>query len=160
MQRLAFIGFGEAGAAFARGLGRRAAGSRIFDPRLRDPILREKVLAEFEHLRISRSAAAAVSGADGIFSLVTADRAVSAAESIGPLCNTPFFFDCSSCSPETKREAAASVEGFGGRYVDVAVMAPVGKSGHRTPLLASGPHAKGGGSGAVSDQNRHAGAGA
>ena len=141
MHQLAFIGFGEAGAAFARGLGHRAAGGRIFDPRLRDPELRERTAAEFGHLRICRSAAAAVSGADGIFSLVTADRAVSTANSIGPLRNTPLYFDCNSCSPESKREAAAAVAGFGGRYVDVAVMAPVGKSGHRAPLLASGPHA-------------------
>ena len=141
MPQLAFIGFGEAGAAFMRGLGRRTEGARVYDPRLCDPVQRERVSCEFEHLRICRSAAAAVSGADGIFSLVTADLAVSAANSIGPLRNTPLYFDCNSCAPESKREAAAAVAGFGGRYVDVAVMAPVVKSGVRTPLLASGPHA-------------------
>jgi 3-hydroxyisobutyrate dehydrogenase-like beta-hydroxyacid dehydrogenase len=45
-----------------------------------------------------------------------------------------------SVAPDTKREAAAAIEAAGGRYVDVAVMAPVEK-GLAVPLLISGPHA-------------------
>ena len=40
-----------------------------------------------------------------------------------------------------KRDAAAAVEAAGGRYVDVAVMAPVDK-GLAVPLLLSGPDAQ------------------
>ena len=45
-----------------------------------------------------------------------------------------------SVAPPTKREAAAAIEASGGRYVDVAVMAPVDK-GMAVPLLLAGPHA-------------------
>ena len=46
-----------------------------------------------------------------------------------------------SVAPGTKREAAAAIEAAGGRYVDVAVMAP-GDKGMAVPLLVSGPHAR------------------
>ena len=52
------------------------------------------------------------------------------------------FFDCDSCAPQTKERTAKEVDAAGGRYVDVAVMAPVHPRLHRTPLLISGPHAK------------------
>jgi 3-hydroxyisobutyrate dehydrogenase-like beta-hydroxyacid dehydrogenase len=45
-----------------------------------------------------------------------------------------------SVAPETKREACAVIEAAGGRYVDVAVMAPVDQ-GLAVPLLIAGPHA-------------------
>src|SRR5208337_3263311 len=48
-----------------------------------------------------------------------------------------FFFDCDSCAPQTKERTAREVEAAGGRYVDVAVMAPVHPRLHRTPLLIS-----------------------
>jgi 3-hydroxyisobutyrate dehydrogenase-like beta-hydroxyacid dehydrogenase len=46
-----------------------------------------------------------------------------------------------SVAPDTKREAAAAIEAAGGRYVDVAVMAPVRPAALAVPLLISGPHA-------------------
>jgi 3-hydroxyisobutyrate dehydrogenase-like beta-hydroxyacid dehydrogenase len=53
-----------------------------------------------------------------------------------------FFFDCDSCAPQAKARTATEVDAAGGRYVDVAVMAPVHPRLHRTPLLTSGPHAE------------------
>ena len=41
---------------------------------------------------------------------------------------------------DAAREAAAAVEAAGGRYVDVAVMAPVNPARLAVPLLISGPH--------------------
>ena len=49
-----------------------------------------------------------------------------------------------STAPETKREAAKLIDEAGGRYVDVAVMAPVDPARLAVPLLLSGPHAAGG----------------
>jgi 3-hydroxyisobutyrate dehydrogenase-like beta-hydroxyacid dehydrogenase len=46
-----------------------------------------------------------------------------------------------SVAPDTKRAAARAIEAAGGRYVDVAVMAPVHPARHAVPLLVSGPHA-------------------
>ena len=48
--------------------------------------------------------------------------------------------DMNSVAPDTKREAAAVIEAAGGRYVDVAVMAPVSQ-GLAVPLMIAGPHA-------------------
>jgi 3-hydroxyisobutyrate dehydrogenase-like beta-hydroxyacid dehydrogenase len=72
---------------------------------------------------------------------VTADQALIAAGSVAPhLAPDALYFDCNSCAPQAKQNAAEIVEGAGGRYVDVAVMAPVQPLLHRTPLLLSGPH--------------------
>lgn len=46
-----------------------------------------------------------------------------------------------SVAPETKRAAAAAIEAAGGRYVDVAIMAPVVPARLHVPLLVAGPHA-------------------
>jgi len=84
----------------------------------------------------------AIDAAPFIFSLVTADQAVPAARSAAScLARGSMWFDCNSCSPESKLEAAAVIKSSGGRYVDIAIMAPVYKKKHRTPLLVSGPHA-------------------
>ncbi len=85
----------------------------------------------------------AVAGAEAIFSVVTADQAHEAAIAALPgVGKGAFFFDCDSCAPQTKERTAKEVDAAGGRYVDVAVMAPVHPRLHRTPLLISGPHAK------------------
>jgi 3-hydroxyisobutyrate dehydrogenase-like beta-hydroxyacid dehydrogenase len=52
------------------------------------------------------------------------------------------YFDFNSVAPQTKQAAADLVHRFGGRYVDVAVMAPVRPARLEVPLLVSGPHAK------------------
>lgn len=86
--------------------------------------------------------APALGGAEVVFSVVTADQALAAAQSAAE--NLPggaLWLDCNSCAPETKRAAAGVIEAAGGRYVDVAVMSPVHPKGHRVPLLVSGPHA-------------------
>jgi 3-hydroxyisobutyrate dehydrogenase-like beta-hydroxyacid dehydrogenase len=49
-----------------------------------------------------------------------------------------------SVAPNTKRKAAAAIEAAGGRYVDVAVMAPVDPARMGVPLFVSGPHAQAG----------------
>ena len=74
---------------------------------------------------------------------MTADQACAAAEAAAPgLRKGTFWLDCNSCAPLTKAAAAAVIEGAGGRYVDVAVMAPVHPNRHKVPLLVSGPHAR------------------
>jgi 3-hydroxyisobutyrate dehydrogenase-like beta-hydroxyacid dehydrogenase len=88
------------------------------------------------------SSAEAVSGAKLVFCTVTADQAVIAAESAAPhLSSGAFWFDLNSCAPSSKRRAAEFIEAAGGRYVDVAVMAPVHPKLNLVPLLVSGPHA-------------------
>ncbi len=87
----------------------------------------------------------AVSAADAVFSVVTADQAHAAALAALPgLRKGALFFDCDSCAPQTKERTARAVDAAGALYVDVAVMAPVHPRLHKTPLLISGPHAKAG----------------
>jgi 3-hydroxyisobutyrate dehydrogenase-like beta-hydroxyacid dehydrogenase len=84
----------------------------------------------------------AVRDAELVLSLVTADQILIAAQSVSDrLSRAAIFCDMNSVAPHTKAEAAAVIEGAGGRYADVAVMAPVHPAGAGVPLLVSGPHA-------------------
>ena len=141
---VAFIGFGEASTAFVAGwAGGAPARLRAYDVKTGDAATREAKRADYAAAGVEGEAsnADAVAGADVIFSLVTADRALAAAEETAARLDGPaLFFDCTSCAPDTKRRAAAAIDAAGGRYVDVAVMAPVHPALHRTPVLVSGPH--------------------
>ena len=149
---IAFIGFGEAAQAFVTGWQRSdppvISGHRIaaYDIKTDDPgEPRDRKLAEYRTAGIAgrEIVADAVAGADAVFSLVTADQALVAARTTaGLLPAGTLYFDCNSCAPQTKGEAAAAIEASGGRYVDVAVMAPVHPRLHATPVLVSGPHAE------------------
>ena len=147
---IAFIGFGEAALAFLDGW-RTAPGfaARVsaYDVKTDSPdsTVRAGKRADYVAANVigASTAPGAVAGADAIFSVVTADQAHEAAVAALPgVERGAFFFDCDSCAPQTKERTAKEVDAAGGRYVDVAVMAPVHPRLHRTPLLISGPHAK------------------
>ena len=117
------IGNGEAGQAFDVD-GRWAAYDLLAD-RTRAPSLEQ-----------------ALHGAEVVLCVVTADQALLAAEAAAAYIPAGVLYcDMNSVAPETKRAAAALIEAAGGRYVDVAVMAPVHPQRRGVPLLVSGPHA-------------------
>jgi 3-hydroxyisobutyrate dehydrogenase-like beta-hydroxyacid dehydrogenase len=124
--RLGFQGFGEAGRAIVQGL-RLPAVAHDLKP-------------------VAPEAGVEFVGPQGlgvgmIFCLVTADQAVVAAETAAPhLAPGALWLDGNSCSPGAKRRAATVIEAAGGRYVDLAIMAPIHPRLHRTPMLMSGPH--------------------
>ncbi|MDH7971528.1 DUF1932 domain-containing protein [Sphingomonas sp. AR_OL41] len=141
---ITFIGFGEAGMAFADG--RAATGVRGYDRKLDDPATRAAKLADFAACRVNAcdTAEAALDGAGVVLSLVTADQALAAASADAPfLALDALWLDMNSIAPDTKRAAAALVAPHA-RYVDVAVMAPVHPARRDVPLLVSGPHAEAG----------------
>ncbi len=147
---IAFIGFSEAARAFLDGW-RTNPGfkARISAYDIKtdspDPEVRAAKRADYAAAKVigASDAPEAVVGAEAVFSVVTADQAHEAALAALPgLMKGALFFDCDSCAPQTKTRTAAEVDAAGGRYVDVAVMAPVHPRLHRTPLLISGPHAK------------------
>ena len=118
------IGYGEAGQAFDG-----AGNWRAFD------------------VRPDRSKAAsldvALAGAELVVSVVTADQALAAAEATARhIMPGTVFCDMNSVAPETKRAAAAVIEAAGGRYADVAVLAPVNPAGLAVPLLLAGKAAE------------------
>ena len=136
MVEVSVIGFGEAGMALT------PAGARGFDVR-QD----ERKRNDFRHCGVlaCATAAEALSGATVVLSLVTADQALAAAKASAPnLASETLCLDLNNVSPDTKRAAAAFIEGAGGRYVDVAVMAAVLPARRGVPLLVAGPYAEAG----------------
>jgi len=148
--RIAFLGFGEAAQAFLEGWRSRpdfAARVVAYDVKTDSPEarVRDAKRADYAAAGVEDGASAptALVHAPLVFSVVTADQAEAAALAALPgLAGGAVFFDCNSCAPQTKARVAARVEAAGGRYVDVAVMAPVHPHLHRAPLLLSGPHAE------------------
>ena len=133
--RVALIGFGEAGEKFAKSASwrGRACGWDIVPER-------RALMAKYG-VETADTASGALSDFGVLLSLVTADAALAAAREYAPLLpKGSFWCDMNSVSPGTKRDAAVAVEAAGGRYVDVAVMAPV-DAALAVPLLISGPHA-------------------
>src|ERR1700691_1309929 len=141
---IAFIGFGEAVQAIAAGL--REAGVAtmsawdILFPQAAGLKLKEAAQAAGVHC--ANSAADAVRGVDLIISAVTAASSVDAVQSVrAHLAGTPYFLDINSVSPGRKQDTAKLL-GDAGRYVDVAVLAPIYPARHQTPMLLAGAHAE------------------
>ncbi len=145
-QKLAIIGFGEAAGAITRGWqeAKITASVAAFDVKTDNPELAEQKYRDYADAGITgcTTCAEAVGNADVVFSLVTASEALGAARAVAPhIKRGAFFLDCNSCSPETKKKAERQISDAGGRYVDVAVMAPVYPKLHHVPLLVCGDHA-------------------
>jgi 3-hydroxyisobutyrate dehydrogenase-like beta-hydroxyacid dehydrogenase len=143
-RRIAFVGFGEVGGRFSRGLVEAGFSVAAYDLLLDQPES-AKPLAEKARaigVALTGSAADAAKGAQIVISAVTASSAHDVAEqAAGYLGPGQFFLDVNSVSPNTKRANAASVEPSGARYVEAAVMAPVAPYGLKVPILLGGPHA-------------------
>jgi 3-hydroxyisobutyrate dehydrogenase-like beta-hydroxyacid dehydrogenase len=133
MTTIAVLGLGEAGRRYARGLSRAGAEVRGFDPAhdLGDPGVRQfATLAE------------TLAGADVALSLVTGHAAASVAHDALPhLRSGAVYADLNTADPALKQRIARLAGERGLAMADVAVLAPVVRAGHRTPLLASGPGA-------------------
>ena len=126
MERIALIGFGEAGRTFVAG-GLAASGAFDINPAKRSGI------ADHDNR------AAALRDATLVLSLVTADQALIAARACAPhLSPNALWCDMNSVAPGTKRAAADAIQAVGGRYADVAVMAPVDPARLAVPMLVSG----------------------
>ncbi|MBO9498960.1 MAG: NAD(P)-dependent oxidoreductase [Novosphingobium sp.] len=136
LPHLALIGFGEAGSTFARagGWGDAARGWDVLPGR-------RAAMAECG-ITAAASAEEALAGASLALALVTADTALDAARDYARFLRPgAIWCDMNSVAPETKRGAAKAIGEAGGRYVDVAVMAPVDPAALSVPLLLAGPAA-------------------
>lgn len=139
-----FIGFGEAGQAFAEQMD---AAVGAYDRKTDTTGTRDAKLEDYRRLGTTafHSNHDAVRSTDLVLSLVTADQALAVArETAASIAPGTLFCDMNSVAPDTKRAAAQAIEAAGGRYVDVAVMAPVHPKKRAVPLLVSGPHAEAG----------------
>lgn len=145
MTKIAFIGLGEAGSALITGWGPERAREIIaYDIKQQHSQTEAEIQARAGILgvRLAKDAAEAVASADLVFCTVTADQAVAASQASAKYLPAGCFWcDLNSCAPSSKQQAADIIEAEGGKYVDVAVMAPVHPNLNLAPLLISGPHA-------------------
>jgi 3-hydroxyisobutyrate dehydrogenase-like beta-hydroxyacid dehydrogenase len=132
---LSIIGFGEAGSTFALAAGWEDEAC-AFDIADKAEAYRDAGVQACPNLHD------AVGNAGVILSLVTADAAQSVAEAAAQhISKDALYFDMNSVAPDTKRAAAKLIDAAGGRYVDVAIMAPVNPARLAVPLLLSGAYA-------------------
>jgi 3-hydroxyisobutyrate dehydrogenase-like beta-hydroxyacid dehydrogenase len=137
-----FIGFGEAGQAIASGIARAGLGLSAYDLKLEDATHGPSLGHLMQGLGVQPVSLDQSGKAEVVFCLVTADQALAAAKASAPfLRKDVLWLDGNSCSPGTKRQTSAVILAAGGRYVDLAIMAPIHPRRHQTPMLASGPFA-------------------
>lgn len=142
---IAFIGFGEVGQTFSRGLlANEGVAIRAYDL-LFDSEAGGRLEAAAQELGVvcASSAQEACSTAAFVFSAVTADRAEAvASEAAAWLKPGQVFVDVNSAAPSTKQRAAQAVIASGADYLEAAVMAPVLKPGLKVAILSGGPKAQ------------------
>ena len=148
---IAFLGFGEAAQAFLAGWRTNAnfkARICAYDIKTDSPDseVRTAKRADYSALKVlgASTAAEAVTGAEAVFSVVTADQAHEAAiAALSGLAKGALFFDCDSCAPQTKTRTSQEVETAGGRDLDPAVMAPARPHLHLGAGVPAGRGARG-----------------
>lgn len=142
---IAFIGFGEVGQTFSRGLlANEGVAIRAYDL-LFGSEAGSRLETAAQELGVARAASAqeACAGATFVFSAVTADCAEAvASEAAAWLKPGQIFVDVNSAAPSTKQRAAEAVTASGADYLEAAVMAPVLKPGLKVAILSGGPKAE------------------
>lgn len=133
MTTVALVGLGEAGRLIGQGLASAGATVRGYDPFVEDPP---------DGIEQCRDLVALLRGVDLVISCVGAPAARQVAREVFAAADTPAVYaDLNTLAPQDKKLLSADASKTPLSYVDVAVMAPVPREGHRTPLLASGPGA-------------------
>ena len=143
--RVGLIGYGEVGRIVAQdlrelGVGQVLACDRKLGTERQQPLLDH---ARGCGVQLAASARELAAGCDLLISAVTASQAVAVAQDCaGGLRAGAWFVDVNSASPGAKRQAAAAVDGAGGRYVEAAVMTSVPPYRSKVPMLLGGTHAR------------------
>ena len=143
--RIALVGFGEVGQTVAADLQGAAitditAWDRLFPCATSAP---SRAAAVNRRVRVAPGMAAAVADRALVISAVTAGECLAAArEAATALRPGTVFFDMNSVAPATRAAAAAAIESAGGRYVEAAVMSPIGAKRIASPMLLGGPYAR------------------
>jgi 3-hydroxyisobutyrate dehydrogenase-like beta-hydroxyacid dehydrogenase len=141
---IGLVGYGEVGRILGEDLRQRGVRNIVAHDvkqgTAQDAALREH--AERCGIALAGSHEELAAKADFIVSAVTASQAVAAARACAPgLRKGAWFLDFNSASPRAKLDAAALIDGAGGRYVEGAVMTSLPLPRIRVPLLLGGAHA-------------------
>lgn len=142
--RMCLVGFGEVGQTLAADLARAGVEHIVaWDVLFANPESIPSRGLRDTRVRAASDAATGARDAQLVISAVTAARAANAARSVaGGLRSGAFYLDLNSVSPEVKREIADIIESSGARYVEGAVMSPIGPKRIASPILLGGPHAE------------------
>ena len=141
--RIGLVGFGEVGQILAGDLARAGVRQLIaWDVLFTDGSSIPSQALRSNEVSAAADAPSAVRGAQLVISAVTAAQGADAACSAVPgLERGAFYLDLNSVSPEMKQEVARIVAASGARYVEAAVMSPIGPKRIASPILLGGPHA-------------------
>lgn len=145
IERVCLLGFGEVGQTLAADLTTAdALDLAAFDIQFdRADSVPSLGAASLPAVRRGANAADAASECQLVVSAVTAAEDLNAIRSVvTELDHGALLLDLNSVSPNVKREAGAIVEFAGGRYIEAAVMAPIGPKRIGTQMLLGGPHAQ------------------
>ena len=138
------IGYGEVGRILTADMQARGIHDLIVWDRLFASVesVPSRAAAVTPHLHAATGAAEALRERTHVISAVTASESLAVAREIASLIEPDtIVFDLNSVSPRTKRAAAAVIDAAGGRYVEAAVMSPIGPKRIESPMLIGGPHA-------------------
>jgi 3-hydroxyisobutyrate dehydrogenase-like beta-hydroxyacid dehydrogenase len=137
IERIGFVGFGEAGYHIAKGLrGAGLAQTFAYDIDTGERVHAQAVESRTE---LVKSNAALAAACDVIFCAVTADQALNAAEQTAPFLGSRHFYcDVNSISPQMKQAIGRTISRAGARFVEAAMMAPVPPHAHKVPMLLGG----------------------
>jgi 3-hydroxyisobutyrate dehydrogenase-like beta-hydroxyacid dehydrogenase len=144
IQRVAIVGFGEAGGIIGNDLAARGVGVSTFDILLHSKDGREAMLAKARESRVqaAESLKDCVCEAELVISAVTASSALHVAKDASGLLRAgQTFLDINSVSPGTKRKMAEQFETAEAHFVEAAVMAPVPPQRLKVAMLLGGAHA-------------------
>lgn len=143
MTAIALIGFGEVGATLADDFAAQGAQLSAWDVKFAEATSKPSQEIGARSVRKATNSADAVRNAELVISAVSAAQTVAAADAAAPaLTKGALFVDLNSAAPETKRAAAERISAAGGRYIEAAVMAPIGPKRVATQMLLGGEHAE------------------
>jgi len=144
IDRVAIIGFGEAGGIFAKDLAQQGMNVSVFDILFNSKRRRQAMLKKARACGVTaaRGLKDCLHKAEMVISAVTASSALAVAKEAGPILGEgQLFLDINSVSPEAKCKAAGNIERRKARFVEGAVMSAVPKHGLQVPMLLGGPYA-------------------
>jgi len=144
IQRIAIIGFGEAGSIFGNDFAHQGIQVSTFDILFHSRRHRQQMLAKARSCGVTpaESLRDCLIEAELVISAVTASATLQVAKDAGRLLGPgQILVDINSVSPETKRKCRKHVERNQARFVEAAVMAPIPGLRLRVPMLLGGPHA-------------------
>jgi 3-hydroxyisobutyrate dehydrogenase-like beta-hydroxyacid dehydrogenase len=145
LDKLGFVGFGEAAYHFAKGLRGEGVGALFaYDVHAKHPALGGKIQARALETgtKLVGSSGELAAEVTVLISAVTADQAVIAAEQTGPhLTDRHLYADLNSVSPKSKETVAKAATANGASFCEIAVMGPIPPYAHKAPLLLGAPGA-------------------